>query len=195
MTWCDARAASTLLRCIRSAGLDQPYVADPDIMADPLITDGGAEVGDVLTMIASSSLQQSDGARLMQSAGHLEGPVADGSMRVLSKFTRKYAEQSATGDRRTAPDANARRSFDATGHMLAAVSLAGADRDNVRQTLAAMKRDPFGEDHFERIHGPCSATLAFLKAGRWVYHTTASPNPPQQPPEPDGRHLPDNKRP
>jgi ABC-type branched-subunit amino acid transport system substrate-binding protein len=195
LTWCDARSASPLLRRIRAAGLDQLYVADPDIMADPFIVDGGAGVGDVMTMIASSSLEQSDGARSKRSAGYLEEPVANGSTRVLSEFTRKYAEQNATGERRAAPDANARRSFDAADHLLAAVNLAGADRDDVRQTLAAMGRNPFGEDHFERIHGPCAATFACLKAGRWVYHTVTSPAPPDQPPGADTSHWPDSKRP
>ncbi|MDO8631637.1 MAG: ABC transporter substrate-binding protein [Phycisphaerales bacterium] len=195
LTWCDARVASLLLRRIRAAGLDQLYITDPDIMADPIMVDEGAGMGDVMTMIASTSLEHSDGARSMRSVDYLEEPVANGSTRVLSEFTRKYAEQSATGGKRAAPDANARRSFDAADHLLAAVNLAGADRDEVRQTLASMGRDPFGEDHFERIHGPCAATFACLKSGRWVYHTVTSSAPPEQPPEVDTSHWPESKRP
>ena len=175
LTWCDARTASALLRRIRAAGLTQLFVAAPDIMGDSFV--GESDAGNVLTMVSSSP----------RSVGDTAGMFTD--------FIHKYAEQSVAGRKHAPPNENARRSFDAADHLLAAVNGADPNRESVRKRLATMYRDPFGEDHFERAHGPGEVTFATLHAGRWVYQPMSTKPPNNPPATTNGPHSPESNRP
>ncbi len=174
LTWCDAHSASMLLRRLRAAGLTQLFVASPNIMEDAFAST--SEAGAVLTMIRSSPIE------------------TVGATVTFTRFLHKYAEQSVAGRKQAPPDENARRSFDAADHLLAAVGAAEPNRESMRTTLAAMEHDPFGEVHFERAHGPIDVNIGTLDAGRWGYQKMRTKQPLQPRPE-NAPQSPERNRP
>jgi len=186
LTWCDAREALTLLRGIRAAGLLQLFAARPEIMPDPIFSDGGSDAGEVVTMpVATSAPAQPDDPHALPQRPRT---APEGASSAVARFASKYADQSFSRGARTPPGANALRSFDATDHLLAAINIAGPDRESVRSALADLEESPFGEEHFERAHGASTVVLATFENGQWVYRSVTAQPPPVKLPPADAPH-------
>jgi ABC-type branched-subunit amino acid transport system substrate-binding protein len=148
LTWCDAETSASILRGMRDAGMEQLFVGGEQIVGDSFMKLVGDSPGEVVAAY----------------------PMTDRARRtVLSDFAEKYTEQSSPTARRNPPGPRAYLTYDATRHLLAAIDIAGPDREAVRRTLSSMSMNADGERHFEQTHSPGTPMCAILEQGEWKF--------------------------
>jgi len=151
LSWSSARDSARWLQAIRDEGLDLLLIAGPEVVTESFAASAGSSAPRVITLHATPS----------SDAGG-----------TWNEFDRAYTQRSSsTGG----PNALARGTYAATDHLLAAVKLAGRNREQIRRVLHAMQRSPEGEMHYARLLDRRPPTIAELKDGRWAFRPAAGP--------------------
>jgi branched-chain amino acid transport system substrate-binding protein len=144
LTWGDAGWSASLIRAMRSAGLQQPVVGGPGMLDDEFAALAGAEHGPVIAVLpAGSAVRREAAARFVEA--------------YEARFRRR-------------PDAGAHLLYETVNHLIEAIQVAGLDRDEVASALGRMGLDAGGEAHAERWPpDPDEILMGRLHNGRWDF--------------------------
>jgi ABC-type branched-subunit amino acid transport system substrate-binding protein len=114
----ESEATAELLKKMRASGLHQPVVASDRIVGEEFAVLAGPEIGEVIALTRCPHFRV---------AGDLP-PIDESAQRRRPAVARKRASPQAE------------RSYEAAVHLLAAIELAGKDRDAVREKLEEMSQ-------------------------------------------------------
>ena len=167
LTYCDAFTSAAILRRMRRMGMNQLFVGGPSIVSDVFVKLVDTDPGPVIALT-----NRGTDLPVGQMTGSKACPTPSPGEAIL-RFAKEYAERNMIGSVKTPPGLRGYRSFEAADHLLAAVRIAGADRESLRRTLKRMHDSALGELHYERLYSGPTVTVARLKAGRWVFQEIA----------------------